>query len=91
MQAPDPDSTSFMSKYALIKRDSYLVHLSSHNGDGVFGNVIYVQVSDIDPLHRKFVNNRLNTHALWIPDQKTSGRTAVGWLRNGGSLRLRAA
>lgn len=63
VQAPDPDTTSFMSKYSLIERDSCLVHLSSHEGDGVFGNVIYIRVSDIDPLYRHYVNNGLNIHA----------------------------
>ena len=27
---------------------------------------------------------------VWIPDQKTSGMTPAGWLRNGGGERLRA-
>jgi len=62
VQPPDPDPTSFMSKYALLERDNCLVHLSSHKGDGVFGNVVYVRVGDIDPLYRQYVNNGLNTH-----------------------------
>ena len=62
VQPPDPDPASFMSKYSLLERDGSLIHLSSHNGDGVFGNVVYVRVSDIDPLYSKFVDNGLNTH-----------------------------
>ena len=71
VQAPDADPTSFMSKYALIERGGCLVHLSSHSGDGVFGNVVYVRVDDIDPLYRKFVANGLNTDA---PDEYPSLR-----------------
>ena len=61
VRAPETDPASFMSKYSLIERDGCLVHLSSHSGDGVFGNSIYVRVDDIDPLYRKFVANGLNT------------------------------
>ena len=61
VQPPDPEPDSFMSKYALLEREGCLVHLSSHDGDGVFGNVIYVRVNDINPLYRQFVNNGLNT------------------------------
>jgi len=62
VQPPDPDPASFMSKYSLLERDGCLVHLSSHEGDGAFGNLVYVRVSDIDPLYRKYVGNGLNTH-----------------------------
>ncbi|WP_454062153.1 glyoxalase superfamily protein [Candidatus Nitrospira salsa] len=60
-----------MSKYSLIERDGCLVHLSSHSGDGVFGNSIYVRVDDIAPLYRQFVANDLNTDA---PDKYPSLR-----------------
>lgn len=62
LQPPDTDPNSFMSKYSLIERNACRVHLSSHEGDGAFGNVIYVRVDDIDPLYRAFVANGLNTH-----------------------------
>ena len=61
VQTPDPDPNSFMSKYAFIIRDGCGVHLSSHLGDGVFGNVVYVRVDDIDPLYKQFVANGLKT------------------------------
>ncbi len=61
VQPPGLEPDSFMSKYALLEREGCLVHLSSHDGDGVFGNVIYVRVNDIDPLYSQFVNNGLNT------------------------------
>lgn len=62
VQPPDSDPASFMSKYSLLERDGCLVHLSSHEGDGVFGNVVYVRVDDIDPLYHDYVRNGLNVH-----------------------------
>ncbi len=60
LQAPDADPASFMSMYAFLQRGSGRIHLSSHSGDGVFGNVNYVRVDDLDDLYRKFVKNGLN-------------------------------
>ncbi|MEM7208640.1 MAG: VOC family protein [Pseudomonadota bacterium] len=59
--APDPDPTAFMSKYALLKRGNSLLHLSSHEGDGVFGNLIYVRIEDIEELFSKFKSRGINT------------------------------
>ncbi len=61
LQPPDSDPNAFMSKYSLISRDGCPVHLSSHGSDGVFGNILYVRVDDIEPLYNKFVANGLNT------------------------------
>jgi catechol 2,3-dioxygenase-like lactoylglutathione lyase family enzyme len=63
VRPPDSVPNSFMSKYSLIEINGCQVHLSSHSGDGEFGNVVYVRVGDIDPLYRKFVTNGLNTDA----------------------------
>ncbi len=60
LQSPDSDPNSFMSMYAFLARGSGRVHLSSHAGDGVFGNVIYLRVDDIDTLYMKFVANGVN-------------------------------
>lgn len=59
VQAPDPDPESFMSMYAYLKREESFIHLSQHAGDGVFGNVIYVQVKNIDAIYSTFLNNGL--------------------------------
>ena len=59
-QAPDPDPNSFMSMHAFLVRDGCGVHLSAHAGDGVFGNVIYVRVDNIDTLYQQFISNGLN-------------------------------
>jgi len=58
---PDPDPSVFMSKYALLSRGASLLHLSSHEGDGVFGNLIYVRTDEIEELYEKFVSRGLNT------------------------------
>ncbi len=57
VQAPDSNPESFMSMYAYLKREESFIHLSQHAGDGVFGNVIYVQVKSIDAIYSTFLNN----------------------------------
>ena len=63
LQAPDPDPSAFMSMYAFLERvegDSHdRIHLSQHAGDGAYGNVIYVQVTHLDEIYRKFTVNGL--------------------------------
>ena len=59
VQAPDPDPEVFMSMYAYLKREESFIHLSQHAGDGVFGNVIYVQVNNIDKIYSAFLNKGL--------------------------------
>ena len=59
IQAPDPDPESFMSMYAFLKREGSFVHLSQHAGDGVFGNVIYIRVENIDAKYSEFLDNGL--------------------------------
>lgn len=58
--APDPDPISHGSKHALLEREGCFVHLSGHEGDGVFGNVNYLRVENIDSLYRIFEANGLN-------------------------------
>jgi len=59
VRAPDADPESFMSMYAFLEREGGFVHLSEHSGDGVFGNVIYVRVENIDITYNKFIENGL--------------------------------
>ena len=61
VQAPDPDPEAFMSMYAYLQREESFIHLSQHAGDGVFGNVIYVQVKNIDAIYSAFLSNGLKT------------------------------
>ncbi len=59
IRAPDTDPESFMSVYAFLEREGSFVHLSEHSGDGVFGNVIYVRVDNIDITYNQFIENGL--------------------------------
>ncbi len=59
IQSPDPSPGSFLSLYAFLERDDSFVHLSEHSGDGVFGNVLYIRVHDIDAIYKGFLNNGL--------------------------------
>ena len=68
VQAPDLDPEAFMSMYAYLKREESFIHLSQHAGDGVFGNVIYVQVNNIDKIYSAFLN-------MGLKIQETSGIT----------------
>lgn len=61
-QAPDPDPEAFMSMYARLQRDGSFIHLSQHAGDGVFGNVIYVQVKDLEEIYGAFLRNGLEAN-----------------------------
>jgi len=57
LRTPDSDPESIMSMYSLLERNGDCVHLSSHSGDGVFGNVIYIRVENIDEIFNQFVKN----------------------------------
>jgi catechol 2,3-dioxygenase-like lactoylglutathione lyase family enzyme len=59
ISAPDVDPESFMSMYAFLEREGSFLHLSEHDGDGVFGSVVYVRVKNIDDTYKKFINNGL--------------------------------
>lgn len=59
LRSPDSDPASFMSKYAFLGREGSFVHLSAHAGDGVFGNVIYVRVDNVDTTYKVFVGRGL--------------------------------
>ena len=47
--------------FAVLSREGHLVFLSSHRGDGVFGNVIAVTVDDVRALFRKLRERGLQT------------------------------
>ena len=59
LQAPDPDPSAFMSMYAFLERDGSRVHISQHAGDGAFGNVLYIQVTNLDEIYKQFTDNGL--------------------------------
>jgi catechol 2,3-dioxygenase-like lactoylglutathione lyase family enzyme len=47
--------------FCVLKRDGDLLFLSSHKGDGSFGQVIHVTVDDVETLFRKFRGRGLET------------------------------
>jgi len=77
--APDPDINAFMSKYALLKRDGSFLHLSSHAGDGVFGNLIYVRTGEIEDLYNRFLSRGLNSEEPDIYPALTIKLTEQTW------------
>ncbi len=60
LQEPDPDPEAFLSLYAFLQKGTGRIHLSQHEGDGVFGTVIYIRTDQIDSLYTLFVSNGLN-------------------------------
>jgi len=57
----DGDDTLDDPSFSLLKRDGDLLILSSHSGDGLFGQAITVTTHDIDDLFRKFKSRGLQT------------------------------
>lgn len=47
--------------FAWLTRDGEVLHLSSHRGDGVFGQAVVVEVSAIDALFQTFLSRGLKT------------------------------
>src|SRR5579862_8757876 len=47
--------------FGVLKRDGGLLFLSSHKGDGNFGQVIHITVDDVDRLFREFRARGLKT------------------------------
>lgn len=46
--------------YAILKRNGFILHLSSHSGDGSFGTAVVVQEKKLDDLLIFFVARGLN-------------------------------
>jgi catechol 2,3-dioxygenase-like lactoylglutathione lyase family enzyme len=57
VEAGDETDPSF----SILTRQGDILWLSSHRGDGTFGQVINVLVNDVDGLFRKFRGRGLNT------------------------------
>jgi catechol 2,3-dioxygenase-like lactoylglutathione lyase family enzyme len=57
----DADDSQDDPSFSLLKRDGDLLILSSHRGDGRFGQAITVTTDDIDGLFRKFKERGLKT------------------------------
>jgi catechol 2,3-dioxygenase-like lactoylglutathione lyase family enzyme len=46
--------------FCILTREDAELNLSSHTGDGVFGNVVSVMVSEVDDLFRSFIHRGLD-------------------------------
>jgi catechol 2,3-dioxygenase-like lactoylglutathione lyase family enzyme len=57
----DGDDTLDDPTFSVLARDGDFIFLSSHRGDGEFGQAIAVLVSDVDALFRKFRTRGLKT------------------------------
>jgi catechol 2,3-dioxygenase-like lactoylglutathione lyase family enzyme len=57
----DGDDTRSDPSFHMLKREGDLLILSSHGGDGVFGQAIVVTTDDVDALFRKFRARGLQT------------------------------
>ena len=53
-----PDTTD--PAFCILTREDADLNLSSHAGDGVFGNVVSVMVSEVDELFRSFIHRGLD-------------------------------
>ena len=63
--------------FAGIKKDSCLIHLSSHAGDGVYGSVVYAVVEEVDGLFEEFVKRGLKPNKTDSPVHQ--GPTTQTW------------
>lgn len=49
--------------FAIVTRDGHELHLSSHSGDGVYGQAVAVLADDVAALFARFVEHGLDTSA----------------------------
>ncbi|MCW3847028.1 glyoxalase superfamily protein [Sphingomonas sp. LB-2] len=49
--------------FAIVTRDGHELHLSSHSGDGVYGQAVAVLADDVEGLFKRFVARGLDISA----------------------------
>ena len=47
--------------YSIVRKEDIEINLSSHRGDGVSGNVVIIEVQNIDNLFKTFLERGLDT------------------------------
>jgi uncharacterized glyoxalase superfamily protein PhnB len=72
-----------------LARDSAILHLSSHAGDGVIGGVVYFVSDDVDALHAEFVAKNVRIHIAPV-DQSWGMRELYVRDPDGNSVRFGA-
>jgi catechol 2,3-dioxygenase-like lactoylglutathione lyase family enzyme len=74
----EPNQDQHDPGYAALLRDGAELHLSSHGGDGVFGQAVAVIIADADALFAKFKKRGLdNSHKPRSPVHQ--GPTPQSW------------
>lgn len=58
----DGDFENGDPSFSVLMREGALLFLSSHSGDGAFGQAVAVLTNDVDALFRKFRMRGLQTH-----------------------------
>jgi catechol 2,3-dioxygenase-like lactoylglutathione lyase family enzyme len=75
--------------YLSVLREGVELHLSSHAGDAVLGGVVNVRTTNIDELHREFVNREVPIHVAPV-DQTWGLREMYVRDPDGNTLRFQA-
>ena len=75
--------------YLGLVRDSAVLHLSSHAGDGVIGGVVFFIADDVDALHAEFVAKNVPIHLAPV-DQTWGMRELYVRDPDGNSVRFGA-
>jgi catechol 2,3-dioxygenase-like lactoylglutathione lyase family enzyme len=57
----DGDDDLADPSFSVLERDGHQLWLSSHRGDGVFGQAVVITADDVDALFRKFRSRGLST------------------------------
>jgi catechol 2,3-dioxygenase-like lactoylglutathione lyase family enzyme len=57
----DGDDDLADPSFSVLARDGHQLWLSSHRGDGVFGQAVVITADDVDTLFRKFRSRGLST------------------------------
>ena len=72
--------------YMQVSRDGVRLHLSEHNGDGTPGQVVFVDITDIDAFHAEL--QAKGSHAPIEPGPSPNMRVLNLWDPFGGRLRF---
>ncbi len=66
--------------YSIIKKNEIEIHLSTHSGDGVLGNVVYLVVEDVDSLFKRFLARGLDiSYKIDSPVHQGPVNQTWGW------------
>ena len=75
----DGDDEAGDPSFSVLSRDGDQLFLSSHRGDGAFGQAIVVTTPDVDALFRKFRKRGLSTPGNPDPEKVHEGPIDQSW------------